>query len=117
MCKEDVRLARKTVTASHAEAVALGAVSQVAKADTNRISITFDVNDSTGQVVVGPNGINLLTTIGLLVSTARPPIVLTLDVHGDCVKQAWTATALVANMNLLVIEGILPLELSPVRAD
>ena len=95
MCMEDVRIGRETQSREVTTTVAVAPNrTQLLTGRAERVAIIFVPNAGADYEVTttsrtGSGG-------GLLVTTLMPPITLTIQEHGDLVRQAWFCIAAAA---------------------
>jgi hypothetical protein len=102
---EDIRLGRKTRYAVKVVTIAVGSVQNLVPFSAGRVYLAVHV--SANQIRIAPDGVDITSSGGIVVSSSPPPFIARIETYGQAVMAPWGAIAAVGPSPVLVIEGFL----------
>lgn len=106
MCMEDIRLARETGSYVRAVPLTVGVVTTILPASEDRVGFTVSVA-GTGAVVISPEGLDPLTTDGVILIQTNLPAKFRIEDFGSVLRGVWRATVFTANSRITIFEQTL----------
>jgi hypothetical protein len=103
---EDIRLGRKSPTASKQVAFLAGVTKELVPANESRVTLT--VGGSGNTVCICPDENNPSAGDGFAVNPSVMPLTFTVQVHGDIVTKRWVGAGQTLGATLQVIETYQP---------